>query len=50
MKSARLPIANGIPARIGDIQWTSGLAVQANQKSLIMSVKQYGRLGAVLTR
>ena len=30
----RLPQAKGIPARTGEIQWVSGRADQANQKSL----------------
>lgn len=34
MKSDTLPSENGIPASTGEIQWMSGLAVQANQNNL----------------
>jgi hypothetical protein len=35
MNSDRLPIPKGIPASVGEIQWTEGFAVQANQNNPI---------------
>jgi hypothetical protein len=34
-KMHKLPQAKGIPARTGEIQWTSLRALQPNQKSLL---------------